>query len=161
GFSVLPMCRSRRVPSAASSPRRRPRRWRQGGAARSFGKSGLPQSVDHDLENLRPEPAQIRSLERGAARVRLDLHVCRQHLPLPLDPSGQGTSSSIEAWRPSPLRVVGGQSISASPAPETDATRAQLWPLLSVHDTCTRLLLTDGAIPNSFAGRHGLEPWTR
>jgi len=29
---VLPACRSRRAPSAASSPRRRPSRWRQGGA---------------------------------------------------------------------------------------------------------------------------------
>src|SRR5262249_25076919 len=40
---------SRRVPSAASSPRRRQRRWRQGGAARSFGQPGQPRALQQVL----------------------------------------------------------------------------------------------------------------
>src|SRR5262249_28150590 len=45
GLSGPAVCRSHPVPSAASSPRHQRIRWRQGGAARSFGKPGETQTL--------------------------------------------------------------------------------------------------------------------
>src|SRR5262245_52966068 len=56
--------------SAASSPRCQPRRWRQGGVARSFGQARFPKTLDQQLRVGLPAPGDEYRYCKGGIELK-------------------------------------------------------------------------------------------